>query len=100
MLLLIDFTKWKYDNITEDIQNKYSNSKHDQRLLMLNDIFTNLNLSNTYRIFRVLNIKLSILQLKAEQLDEYYSENTLVILLQTILLQFFGKRFLTCSVLT
>lgn len=100
MLLLIDFTKWKYDNITEDIQNKYSNSKHDQRLLMLNDIFTNLNLSNAYRIFRVLNNKLSILQLKAEQLDEYYSENTLVILLQTILLQFFGKRFLTCSVLT
>ena len=55
----IDFTKWNHDNITEDISEKYSKSKHNQRVLILNDIVTSLNLSNINKVFLVLNDKLS-----------------------------------------
>ena len=52
---LIDFTKWEYDNIIENMQKEYSKSTHTQRVSMLKYIVISLNLSNTPKVFRVQN---------------------------------------------
>ena len=57
----VDFNKWKHENITEKIQKEYSNSEHEQRISMLNDIMISLNLSNTYKVFCVINARLSVI---------------------------------------
>ena len=56
----IDFNKWKQNNITKDIQNNYSASNTTNRLSIMNDIMSKINVSNNYKVFRVLDNKYSI----------------------------------------
>ena len=60
----IDFNKRKHDNITKDIQNNYSASKTSKRLSIMNDLMSKTNVSNNYKVFRVLDNKCSIVMSK------------------------------------
>ena len=50
----------KQDNITKDIQNDYSSSDNPNKLSIMNDLMSKINLSNNYKVFRVVDNKYSI----------------------------------------
>ena len=67
----IDFNKWKQDNITKDIQINYSASDTPKRLSIMNDLMSKMNISNNYKVFRVLdnNNKSEISELLTKKLN-------------------------------
>ena len=59
--VFIDFSKWKIDNINQNMQIKYSASNNSKRLIIMDDMMTKLNISNNCKVFRVLDNKNSII---------------------------------------
>ena len=45
---------------TKDIQNDYSSSDNPNKLSIMNDLMSIINLSNKYKVFRVVDNKYSI----------------------------------------
>ena len=56
----VNFNKWKIDNINQDMQINYSASNQSRRLTIIMDIITKMNVSNSCKVFRVLDDNKSI----------------------------------------
>ena len=61
---LMDFTKWKHDNIFKVIYSTYSESDAAQRKSTMNDLIIKMNLSVRCKVFRVTNNEFSIVMSK------------------------------------
>ena len=62
----IDFNKWKIDNINQKMQIKYSVPKNSKRLTIIMALITKINLSNNYKVIRVLDDNNSIVMNKLD----------------------------------